>query len=68
MLVHIVVQLLIIFGVIITGYFSAKRNLWHTDMNRMMTRFVLNVSCPLLILASVMGKGVKFEVSELVQL
>lgn len=68
MLTHIIVQLLIIFGVIITGYISTKRNLWHTDMNRMMTRFVLNVSCPLIILSSVMGKGVKFEMHELLQL
>lgn len=68
MLTHIIIQLIIIFGVILTGYFSTRRNLWPADMNRMMTRFVLKVSCPLIILASVMGKDIKFERTELIQL
>ncbi len=68
MMSNFIIQLLIILGVVLTGYVSSKCNLWHTDMNRMMSRFVLNVSCPLIILASVMGKGVKYESSELMQL
>lgn len=65
---NIIVQLLIIFGVILVGYFSTRRGLWPFEMNRMMTRFVLNVSCPLIIIASVTGEGVSFEHKELVQL
>lgn len=68
MFIDIVVQLIVIFGVILTGYVSTRCGLWSVDMNRMMTRFVLNVTCPLIILASVMGEGVKFAGSELVQL
>lgn len=65
---NFVLQLLVIIGVVLTGYVSSKLKLWHTDMNRMMSRFVLNVSCPLIILASVMGEGVSFQSSELFQL
>lgn len=68
MLLHIITQLSIIFGVIVTGYLSTRLGIWHKDMNRMMTRFILNVSCPLIILASVMGDGPKFSGEVLAQL
>lgn len=68
MLSHIVIQLTIIFGAIITGFVSTRKGLWALEMNRMMTRFILNVSCPLIIVGSVMGDGVGFERRELYQL
>lgn len=68
MFIHILTQMLVIFGVVLTGYFATKRGLWAPEMSKLMTRFVLNVTVPLIILASVMGDGLHFNHEELVQL
>lgn len=65
---HIFTQMLMIFATILVGFVSAKRGLWPAELNRMLSVFVLDVSCPLLILASVMGPGMTFETSEIVSL
>ena len=65
---HIATQMLMIFGIVVVGYLSAKRNLWAPELNRKMSVFVLNVSAPCLILASVMGKGLVFERMEIMQI
>ena len=65
---HIVIQMLMIFGVVIIGYLAAKRGWWPTEMNRGMSVFVLNVTAPCLILSSVMGEGLLFETQEILQL
>lgn len=65
---HILTQMLVIFGVVLVGYFATKRGLWATEMSKLLTRFVLNVTVPLIILASVMGEGLHFATDELVQL
>lgn len=65
---HIVTQMVMIFGVIIIGYLAAKRGWWATEMNRGMSVFVLNVTAPCLILSSVMGDGLIFETKEILQL
>lgn len=65
---HILTQMLIIFGVVITGYVATRRGLWAAEMSRLLTRFVLHVTVPLIILASVMGKGLAFDHDELIQL
>ena len=65
---HIVIQMLMIFGVVIIGYLAAKRGWWAKEMNRGMSVFVLNVTAPCLILSSVMGEGLVFETEEIVQL
>lgn len=65
---HIVTQMLMLFGIVLVGYLSARRGLWAADMNRRMSVFVLNVTAPCLILGSVMGDGLVFERAEIVQL
>lgn len=65
---HIVTQMLMIFGIVIVGLFAAKRNLWSGDLDRKLSVFIMNISMPALILASVMGKDLNFENSELVAL
>lgn len=65
---HIVIQMLSIFGIVLVGLVAAKRGLWASDMDRKMSTFVLNVSMPALILASVMGDDLAFERSEIVSL
>ena len=65
---HIVGRMIIIFGVVMVGYFAAKRGLWAAELNKYMSVFVLNVTAPLLILSSVMGDGLTFEPAEIGQL
>lgn len=65
---HIVTQMLMIFGIVLVGLASAKRNLWAGELDRKLSVFILNVSMPALILASVMGKDLVFEPSELLTL
>lgn len=65
---HIVTQMLMIFGIVIVGLFAAKRNLWSGDLDRKLSVFIMNISMPALILASVMGKDLNFENSELMAL
>lgn len=65
---HIVIQMVSLFGIVLVGLVAAKRGLWPGDMNRKMSVFVLNVSMPALILASVMGDDIAFEHSEILHL
>ncbi len=65
---HIVTQMLMLFGVVLTGFAATRRGLWDPALNRKMSVFVLNVSAPCLILSSVMGEGLVFEPEEIMQL
>lgn len=60
--------MLMIFGIVLVGLASAKRNLWAGELDRKLSVFILNVSMPALILASVMGKDLEFEASEVLTL
>lgn len=59
-LLHIVTQMLMIFGIVLVGLFAAKRDLWSGDLDRKLSVFIMNISMPALILASVMGKDFGF--------
>lgn len=65
---HIVTQMLMIFGIVMVGFFSARHQLWSSDLDRKLSVFILNVSMPAVILASVMGQDLQFEHSELAAL
>lgn len=65
---HILTQMLMIFGIVLVGLFAAKKNLWSGDLDRKLSVFIMNISMPALILASVMGKDLAFENSELISL
>ena len=65
---HILTQMLMILGIVLVGLFAAKRNLWSGDLDRKLSIFIMNISMPALILASVMGKDLAFENSELLAL
>lgn len=67
-LLHIVTQMLMIFGIVLVGLFAAKRNLWSAELDRKLSVFIMSISMPALILASVMGKDLAFENSELLAL
>mgnify|MGYP004426929149 CR=1 FL=1 len=41
---HIVTQMLMIFGIVLVGLFAAKRNLWSGDLDRKLSIFIMNVS------------------------
>ena len=60
--------MLMIFGIVLVGLFVAKRNLWAGELDRKLSVFIMNISMPALILASVMGKDLAFENSELIAL
>lgn len=65
---HIVTQMLMIFGIVLVGLFAAKRNLWSGELDRKLSVFIMNVSMPALILASVMGDELAFDNEELLSL
>jgi predicted permease len=65
---QILTQMAIIFGVVIVGYVATRLGVWKTEMNRNMSVFVLNVTCPMLIIGSVMGEGLQFSDEEIWQL
>lgn len=65
---HIVIQMLMIFGMVMVGFVAAKLGLWAGELDRKLSVFILNISMPALILASVMGQGLAFERSELLSL
>ena len=58
---HIIIQMLMIFGIVLVGLFAAKRNLWASELDRKLSIFIMNISMPALILASVMGDDLAFE-------
>lgn len=60
--------MLMIFGIVLVGLFAAKRNLWAGELDRKLSVFIMNISMPALILASVMGNDLAFENSELIAL
>lgn len=66
--IQILAQMGIIFGVVIVGYVATRLGVWKTEMNRNMSVFVLNVTCPMLIVGSVMGEGLQFSHAEIWQL
>lgn len=66
--VDIILQMAIIFGVVAVGYMATRIGVWKTDMNRPISVFVLNVTCPMLIVGSVMGEGLVFSDQEVFQL
>ena len=39
---HIVTQMLMIFGIVLVGLFAAKRNLWSGDLDRKLSIFIMN--------------------------
>ena len=65
---HIIIQMLMIFGIVLVGLFAAKRNLWASELDRKLSIFIMNISMPALILASVMGDDLAFENEELISL
>lgn len=65
---YIVTQMLMLFGIIVVGYFAARRGVWVTEMNRNLSIFVLTITAPCLILSSVMGEGLVFSGEEIGQL
>lgn len=65
---HIVNQMLIIFGVVLVGYLASRRGIWAEQLNKSISVFVLKVTAPLLILSSVMGDNIQFEPKEIGQL
>lgn len=67
-LIEILIQMCIIFGVVMVGYLATRIGVWKTEMNRPISVFVLNVTCPMLIIGSVMGEGLIFTSREIAQL
>ena len=67
-LLHIATQMIMIFMVVLVGLFAAKKNLWSSDMDRKFSIFIMNITMPALILASVMGNDLAIERSELLSL
>lgn len=51
----IVSQMIILFIIVIVGYFLTKKKMMDSDFDRKLSTFVINVACPCLILSSVMG-------------
>ena len=66
--IQILAQMGIIFGVVIVGYIATRIGVWKVEMNRNMSVFVLNITCPMLIIGSVMGEGLQFSYQEIWQL
>lgn len=51
----IVTQMIILFVLVIVGYVLNKKNLMDEEFDRTLSRLIINVACPCLILSSVMG-------------
>ena len=65
---HILSQMLLLFGVIMIGFASAKTGAWPQALNKPISHFVLTVTAPMLILSSVMGDGLVFEREEIIRI
>lgn len=65
---QILIQMLMIFGVVLVGFVSARLGVWGAGLSRLLAVYVINVSMPCLILASVMGRGLVFEADEVATL
>ena len=51
----IVTQMIILFLLVIVGYYLSKKKMMDADFDRKLSDLVINVTCPCLILSSVMG-------------
>lgn len=51
----IVTQMIILFILVIIGYYLSKKKMMDADFDRKLSGLVINVTCPSLILSSVMG-------------
>lgn len=51
----IVTQMIILFSLVIVGYYSSKRGMMDAAFDRKLSELVINITCPCLILSSVMG-------------
>ena len=51
----IVSQMIILFILVIVGYYLSKRGMMDAEFDRKLSELVINVTCPCLILSSVMG-------------
>lgn len=51
----IITQMIILFILVIVGYALSKMNMMDADFDRKLSNLVINVTCPCLILSSVMG-------------
>lgn len=47
-LLHIVTQMLMIFGIVLVGLFAAKRDLWSGDLDRKLSVFIMTSINPCL--------------------
>lgn len=65
---QILIQMLMIFGVVLVGFVSARLGVWGAGLSRLLAVYVINVSMPCLIVASVMGRGLVFEPDEVLTL
>ena len=65
---QILIQMLMIFGVVLVGFVAARLGVWGAGLSRQLAVYVINVSMPCLILASVMGRGLVFEADEVLTL
>lgn len=65
---QILIQMLMIFGVVLVGFIAARLGVWGAGLSRQLAVYVINVSMPCLILASVMGRGLVFEADEVLTL
>ena len=52
---NIITQMLILLLLVVAGFISNKCGLTGGDFDRKLSNFIINVSCPCLILSSVMG-------------
>ena len=52
---NIVTQMVILLLLVVAGFISNKCGLTGGDFDRRLSNFIINVSCPSLILSSVMG-------------
>ena len=43
-ILHIITQMLMIFGIVLVGLFAAKRNLWAGVLDRKLSIFIMNIS------------------------
>ena len=53
----IFLQMAILFIIIAVGFLSHKSKIQYTDFDRALSRFIINISCPALVLSSVMGEN-----------
>ena len=52
---NIITQMVILLLLVVAGYVSNKCGLTGGDFDRKLSNFIINVSCPCLIVSSVMG-------------